>query len=200
MVSNELVLKLCSEATGRFARFHSTPSNAAITVDEMYALTEQYPTGVILEAMTRTASVMKKDPTLDHSRVLRAVQNIAERVLKQNAMGKNMHRKVQGTVEPPAPNVSTLKHETTEEDITELQRIFAYEIGDKTLETFTLHPEECTALLAKKSLSDLTGLCQAVGNWVWESRTKSLRFHDQNTVVDELFRRARVPQPEVVTT
>lgn len=86
----------------------------------------------------------------------------------------------------------------TEDDINELQRIFSVEVGDKTLETFTLHPEEAAALLAQRSLSELTGTCETVGRWVWSERIDKLQFHDQDTIVAELFHRARVPQPEQV--
>ena len=197
MVSNEQVQKLCLEATNRFGRFHKNPEVAAITVSEMFDLAEKYKTPVILESMRRTASVIKKHPELDHHRVLRAVQNIADRLLTENPASatKDMHSEERGNVDPKATMPT---HETTDEQVIELQRIFSQEVGDKTLETFTVYPEEASALLAKRSLNELSAICQALGNWTWDERTSNLRFHDQNTLVEALFKRARVPMPDVV--
>jgi hypothetical protein len=196
----QLVQQLCSEVAARITRQHSTPMILSITTEEMSDLCDAYPATVLLEAATRCSSVVRNNPTLNRMEMMNVLRNLSERLLMQShAIGKHLMFKGTGTTVCSTPKKSAPKVSITEEDISELQRIFQCEIGDKTLETFTLHPEECTALLAKHLLSELSGTCETVGRWVWEERTKNLRFHDQNTVVDELFRRARVPQPEVVT-
>lgn len=88
------------------------------------------------------------------------------------------------------------QNRTTEDDIYALRECFQRECGDKSLETFTLRAEEAAVLLSRHNLSKLKGICEAVGNYVWTQRTDKLRFMSQNDIVNELFKRARVPLPQ----
>ena len=111
LVSNEQIQRLSDESLTRFGKLHKTPAVSAITFEEMRdKFLEQYPITVILEAMRRTASVIKKDPALEHHRVVRAVQNIADRLLVEaHSHGKNLRFKGRGQDAPTAtPEPKTL--------------------------------------------------------------------------------------------
>ena len=91
LISNELAVRLAAEVHGRISQYASKPELIYITTDEMKKMSELYPNNVLLTALTNTASVVKKNPTMDRSRVLSTVHSIAERVLlASHAKGKNI--------------------------------------------------------------------------------------------------------------
>lgn len=163
----------------------------------MEGLCSAFPNAVLLESFRRAGSFTARNRHIGHENIYRVVRSIANKLLiEAHKIGK--HRQYSGMgLAQATPTTAPITKTATEEDISELQTIFATEVGDKTIDTFTLRPEEAAALLAQRSLSELQGLCEAVGNWVWIDRTQSLMFHDQDSIVTELFRRARVPVPEV---
>jgi hypothetical protein len=192
----ELVQSLLQEVPKRIAIHHSNPSSVYLSEDEMSHLARGFPIAVLLQAMTNMRGVLRHNTNLSHDKLMRALQNVAERLLCEG-QDKGLYKNFSGEAHTKPAPAPVIMHTTTEEETVELQRVFQELVGDLTLESFTLRPEEAAALLAQRSLSELHAVCEAVGNWVQTERTDKLRFHNQDIIVDELFRRARVAPVEV---
>jgi hypothetical protein len=189
----EMIQQLPEQFAARVSRHHARPNSFTLGEEETYSLANSFPSTVLLEAFTRAGTYTKQHPHAERAVILKVLHSIASRLLSEShARGK--HTNFSGMA---SQTQSVQHHNTKENDVEELQRIFATEVGGKTLETFTLHAYECEALLAERSLNELSALCGTTGNWVWAERTDRLHFHDQDTVVAELFKRARIPQPQM---
>jgi hypothetical protein len=89
--------ELCTEVRVRIGRYHRAPNSMFITANEMRTLAAVYPESIILTALTHTAGVVRKFPSIERSRFLRTVQNLCERLLvSAHAHGKFLEFKGSG--------------------------------------------------------------------------------------------------------
>ena len=117
MVSEELATKLCEQVYGRIAKYHRHPETIYIEIAEMQNLCEAFPTNILLNALTKTAAIVKRKPSIMRSNVLRSATNIASQVLKEsNARGCALHHKPKDSVPtvPPTPRPAPKVNSYTE--------------------------------------------------------------------------------------
>jgi len=136
----------------------------------MRELVEQYPVVVILESMRRTASVIKKDPALEHHRVVRAAQNICERLLAEaHARGKNLGFKgrEQDTSTQPVP-----KPASEPKDIETVMDNFQAHVSDDG--TWSLTEDIAKGLLSKYSVEVLREVMLNLGRYDTEHAAEAV--------------------------
>jgi hypothetical protein len=201
--------QLVVEFATRVARLHSDPTRCTLSLEEALGLAMRYPIPVLLAAFTRTGSFVKNKKTTDVSTIHEIVKRIADGVLAEShALGKFLS--YQGSEASTSPSPSPIgwtvsaalaqpPREVSEDDVYEVQKIFQELVTAYMLDTqWTLHEDEASALLTRYSVGNLRIVFQDLGEWVSRERSEQLRFHDQEIVVHELFRRTRVSQPTTV--
>jgi hypothetical protein len=157
LISNELAVRLAAEVHGRISQYASKPELIYITTDEMKKMSELYPNNVLLTALTNTASVVKKNPTMDRSRVLSTVHSIAERVLlASHAKGKNIVFKGKAYAAPkpvaqPTPKPAPMQ-DADAELILDIREEFQTQA---TLQDWTLTEEQAKAYLHQAGSADV---------------------------------------------
>lgn len=151
MNRDETISQLCSEVAGRIAKYHSKPESIHITLEEMEDLYEVYPALLILEAMRRVADVLKNNNKMKRQGMLRALQNLTERLLqKSHVLGK--HMAFNGRAQPTQEATQEPKV-TTKGDVELLLMAYQANIADDS--TWSMSDQTAEALLAQYGLKTL---------------------------------------------
>ena len=120
----------------------------------MTSLAEVYPNNILLTALTNTASVIKKEPTMSRQKVLSTVHSIAERVLiNSHAKGKNMIFKGKAQATPVPVAQPTPKPAPVQEDsVLDMREEFQ---NHATLQDWTLTEEQAKEYLRQAGNADV---------------------------------------------
>lgn len=81
MISKEVVRQLLNEVPRRVAAHHANPNSVFITEEEMTQMCSMFPVPCILQALTNTKGALRSNPNMSREKVLKAVQNIANRIM-----------------------------------------------------------------------------------------------------------------------
>jgi hypothetical protein len=150
--STDLIQKLTIEAATRFGSVHHNPEVAAISLDEMQALTDKYQTSVLLEAFRRTGSCVKKERAMAHDRILKAVYNLADRVLSQDTRPNRSTRTVPEATPLVAPRPAPVPVPTIDTTLTDLRIEFQ---NQATHNDWTLTEEQAAEYLKHAGSADV---------------------------------------------
>jgi hypothetical protein len=95
---SKLVQQLLDEVPNRIGQYHRDPQSVCFTEHEMAQLAKAYPIAVILQAMRNMRGVLKSQPNLDNAKMLKSIQNIAQRLLLDGKK-RGVYREFNGVAE-----------------------------------------------------------------------------------------------------
>ena len=181
---NEVAGQLVKQVHGRISQYHHTPSSIFITNAEMLSMMANYPTNIILCALTQAAGVVRHDPKIERRRVLTAMQIIAERrLVESHERGKNLNFKGDAQV-TPKPTVQPKPAQKPVVDVDALRMTFQKDCT--TDASWTLSTEDVSALLQQADTKTLYGAFKELGRFDSDYASQERCFAKLREVIDEL--------------